>query len=84
MRRLHTPAKRTGATDTPYAGGWYIEDFPTYPRHTHGGSGGSFWAYVAIEPENNIAVVLLANAKRESGLHEIGHGVLDWLRGKVS
>ena len=22
MRRLHTPAKRTGATDTPYAGGW--------------------------------------------------------------
>jgi CubicO group peptidase (beta-lactamase class C family) len=60
IRRLHTPPADGGA---PYAGGWSIDRAGDGTEmHWHNGSAGTFYAMVAIFPEDDAVFALTANA----------------------
>lgn len=55
IRELHKPV------DGPYALGWHSQDFAGAPSSAHAGGNGEFYALVVIQPERDLAVVLLTN-----------------------
>lgn len=55
IRELHKPV------DGPYALGWHHQDFAGSPSSAHAGGNGEFYALVVIQPERDLAVVLLTN-----------------------
>jgi CubicO group peptidase (beta-lactamase class C family) len=60
VRRLHRPP----VSERPaYACGWTVEALPGgRSKHWHEGSGGTFYAAMMVLPEDDFAVVALANA----------------------
>jgi CubicO group peptidase (beta-lactamase class C family) len=60
IRRLHRPP---GTHRPAYAGGWMVEE-PAggKARHWHVGSAGTFFASVALYPDDGVAIVGLSNA----------------------
>jgi len=60
IRRLHTPPDDG---EKPYAGGWVIDETADGAEmHWHNGSAGTFYALVAIFPEDDTVFALTANA----------------------
>jgi CubicO group peptidase (beta-lactamase class C family) len=55
IRELHRPV------DGPYALGWHSQDFAGSLSSAHAGGNGDFYALVVIQPERDLAVVLLTN-----------------------
>ncbi len=57
IRHLHTPPK-----GGDYALGWVIEKTRDgKPLHWHNGSGGSFYAYLALYPESDLVIAAVTN-----------------------
>lgn len=75
FQRLHKPM----TNKSYYASGWWITGMGTPDQHMHGGSGGSFLAHVLIEPESNLAVVSLTNA-RQLQMEQLARTIADGLR----
>lgn len=75
IKRLHTPLVGTRG----YASGWWVTRLGTPTQHMHGGSGGSFLAQIIIEPESNVAVAFVANA-RPIELEALSRTIVDAVR----
>lgn len=75
VKRLHTPLMG----ESGYASGWWVTKLGTPMQHLHGGSGGSFLAQIIIEPESNVAVAFVANA-RQIELEALSRTIVDLVR----
>ncbi|MCP4657081.1 MAG: beta-lactamase family protein [bacterium] len=79
IRRLHTPPDDG---EKSYAGGWVVDEADDgAERHWHNGSAGTFYALVAIFPEDDTVFALTANAG-VGPVEPVALKVLDALRAK--
>ncbi|MEM7359684.1 MAG: serine hydrolase domain-containing protein [Pseudomonadota bacterium] len=63
LRRLHQPLAEERKRPEPYSGGWGQVKLPNgQTMHWHNGGAGSFYAEVRLIPEEDLAVVIMANA----------------------
>ncbi|HJP82521.1 MAG TPA: serine hydrolase domain-containing protein, partial [Fimbriimonadaceae bacterium] len=61
IQRLHRPLNIIPG-ERPYASGWIVEGEGSQVSHAHMGSDGSFTCLMSIYPEEDVAVVVFANA----------------------
>lgn len=62
VKELHRVREEGGV---PYAAGWGLD--PETGLHRHNGSAGTFFSYLAIHPEKDLVITLLANAGPQLG-----------------
>jgi CubicO group peptidase (beta-lactamase class C family) len=90
MAELHRPAVEATAMGISlgyYAMGWFVEDQGGTPLLTHDGIMPDYFAYMAVLPEQDTAMVLLSNANHvmmeKTALLEWGAGLAAVLAGKT-
>ena len=79
IRRLHTPLQDGGES---YAGGWSIDRaVDGAEMHLHNGSAGTFYALLAIFPEDDLVFALASNAGAEP-VEPVAMKILEALRAR--
>jgi len=77
FRRLHTPLHEN------FALGWGVQEWEGARTSVHAGSGGTFYAIVALQPERDVAAAALVNAGGDRASRHAIEVVRDLVRENV-